>query len=178
MKFLAPVFLGGCVYATGVTAEESAVPKEATSLEDTVNGVKTTLNFAGKYTQSCFSVPNSLCFGKAFAGHTANSVSLMSVFYSRDGASHDWEFRSRRSWSLADIRPPVFRRPKRERKPYAQDSTGGPTAQWCVDHCSILHLTRYCQRCLLGRGASAAFVKGASSKIKSSPSLESQDFTM
>ena len=65
MKFLAPVFLVGCVYTAGTVADESAVGA-ATPVEDTVNGVKTTLNFAGKYTNSCFSVPNSLRFGKVF----------------------------------------------------------------------------------------------------------------
>ncbi|CDJ47409.1 Chromosome II, complete genome, related [Eimeria brunetti] len=73
MKFLAPVFLVGCVYTAGTAAEESALGTP-TSVEDTVNGVKTTLNFAGKYTNSCFSVQNSLCFGGTEQIVSGNSV--------------------------------------------------------------------------------------------------------
>lgn len=63
MKLLAPLFLGGFVYTNQSRAEDSALPTAATAVEEAVNGAKTTLNFAGKYTSSCFSVPNSLCFG-------------------------------------------------------------------------------------------------------------------
>ncbi|CDJ62336.1 hypothetical protein, conserved [Eimeria necatrix] len=139
MKFLAPVFLGGCVYATGVSAEETAVPKEAASLEDIANGVKTTLNFAGKYTQSCFSVPNSLCFAGTEQVMTGNSVP--------EGLG---------AWLTFDHL-------------YSADQSGNG---------NHMHRTPRAGPPHNGRGASAAFVKGASSKIKSSPSLESQDFTM
>ncbi|CDJ61041.1 hypothetical protein, conserved [Eimeria maxima] len=138
MKFLAPVVLVGCVYTAGTAAEESA-QRAATSVEDTVNGVKTTLNFAGKYTNSCFSVPNSLCFGGTEQVVSGNSVP--------EGLG---------AWLTFDHL-------------YSADQSGNG---------NHMHRTPRAGPAHNGRGASAAFVKGASSKIKSSPSLESSDFTV
>lgn len=72
MKFICPFIIGGCLYAAPyATADEATLPNTPIKVEDTVNGIKTALNFAGKYTNSCFSVSNSLCFGKEIAAFRA-----------------------------------------------------------------------------------------------------------
>ncbi|KAL8271220.1 hypothetical protein Esti_004881 [Eimeria stiedai] len=120
-------------------AEEAALPSAPAAVEDLANGVKTTLNFAGKYTNSCFSVANSLCFGG-----TSQVVSGTSV---PEGLG---------AWLTFDYL-------------YSADQSGNG---------NHMHRTPRAGPPHNGRGASAAFVKGASSKIKSSPTLESKDFTV
>ncbi|XP_026193661.1 uncharacterized protein LOC113147406 [Cyclospora cayetanensis] len=139
MRFLIPLFLGGCANASQVTADNSLPSSAATALEDTVNGVKTTLNFAGKYTNSCFSVANSLCFGGTQQIVSGNSVPEGLV-----------------AWLTFDHL-------------YSADQSGNG---------NHMHRTARAGPSHNGRGASAAFVKGASSTIKSSPTLESSDFTL
>lgn len=139
MKFLTPVFISGFVYTNRCTAEDVALPSAPTAIEDAVNGAKTTLNFAGKYTKSCFSVPNSLCFGGTSQIVSGNAVP--------EGLG---------AWLTFDHL-------------YSADQSGNG---------NHMHQTPRAGPGHNGRGASAAFVKGASSRIKSSPSLESQDFTV
>ncbi|KAL8432307.1 hypothetical protein Efla_000891 [Eimeria flavescens] len=139
MKFLAPLFLCGCAYTTQSKADEAAPTNAPAAVEDLVNGVKTTLNFAGKYTSSCFSVQNSLCFGGTSQVVSGNSVP--------EGLG---------AWLTFDYL-------------YSADQSGNG---------NHMHRTPRAGPSHNGRGASAAFVKGASSKIKSSPTLESQDFTV
>jgi len=138
MKYLAPVFFCGFAYATTPSLADDAATV-ATAVEDTVNGVKTALNFAGHQTKSCFSVPNSLCFAGTSQVVSGNSIP--------DGLG---------AWITFD-------------QIYAADHSGNG---------NHMHRTPRAGPSYNGRGASGAFVKGASSRIKSSPSLESKDFTV